>query len=39
VFDLVHIMEKKFPQEQDQMLNRVVTFLGTLERNGFIQRK
>jgi hypothetical protein len=38
VFDLVHIMEEKFPDQQDNMMNRVITFLGTLERNGFIRR-
>jgi hypothetical protein len=39
VFDLVHMMQERFPKEQDKMLNRVVTFMGTLERTGLIQRK
>jgi hypothetical protein len=39
VFDLVHMMQEEFPAEQDKMMNRVIAFLGTLERNGFICRK
>jgi hypothetical protein len=39
VFELVHIMQERFPGEQDRMLQRVISFMGTLERTGFIQRK
>lgn len=39
VMDIVHIMEKEFPQETDRMLDRVVTYLATLQRNGFISMK
>ena len=36
VMDIVRIMEKEFPGETDRMLDRVVTYLVTLQRNGFI---
>ena len=36
VMDIIHIMEKEFPDEKDRMLDRVVTYLATLQRNGFI---
>ena len=36
VMDIVHIMEDAFPEEKDRMLDRVVTFMATLQRNRFI---
>ena len=36
VADIVRIMEEAFPDETDRMLDRVVTFTITLQRNGFI---
>ena len=36
VFDVVERMKKRFPNEQEDMLKRVVTFLGTLQNNKFI---
>jgi hypothetical protein len=36
VFDVVERMKESFPQEQEDMLKRVVTFLGTLQNNKFI---
>ena len=39
VMDIVHIMEKEFPGETDRMLDRVVTYLATLQRNSFIELK
>ncbi len=37
--DIVKIMEKAFPKEKDRMLDRVVTYMATLQRNGFIALK
>lgn len=39
VYDLVLLMEEQFPEEQERMLDRVVTFMRTLEINHFIQRE
>ena len=39
VMDIVRIMEKEFPGETDRMLDRVVTYLATLQRNSFIYLK
>lgn len=36
VYDVVLYMEEQFPQEKEQMINRVVTFLHTLQKNHFI---
>lgn len=36
VMDIIHIMEDSFPKEKDRMLDRVVTFMATLQRNRFI---
>jgi Coenzyme PQQ synthesis protein D (PqqD). len=36
VYDIVMAMKKQFPGEEDRMLDRVVTFLGTLQNNRFI---
>lgn len=36
VMDIIHIMEDSFPEEKDRMLDRVVTFMATLQRNRFI---
>ena len=36
VHEVLQIMEQKLPNEQDRMLDRVVTFLSTLESNHFI---
>lgn len=39
VYDIVQGMEEIFPDEKDKMLNRVVTFMTTLETNSFINIK
>ena len=39
VFDVVNAMKKEFPQEQDRMLDRVVTFFYTLQTNKYISIK
>jgi len=39
VFDVVNLMKQSFPDEQDRMLDRVVTFLHTLQVNHFIRAK
>lgn len=39
VYDLIHIMEKEFPKEKQRMLDRVVTYMAALHRNGFISMK
>lgn len=36
VYDIVNTMSDKFPGESDRMLDRVITFLHTLEVNRFI---
>lgn len=36
VYDIVRIMETEFPEEKDGMLNRVVQYMGTLQRSKFI---
>lgn len=36
VMDIIRIMEKEFSGETDRMLDRVVTYLATLQRSGFI---
>lgn len=36
VYDIVQIMQQHFPNEKDRMLDRVVTYMATLERNKFI---
>lgn len=36
VMDIVRIMESSFPDEKDRMLDRVVTYMATLQRSGFI---
>ena len=38
VNDVLQKMNEAFPAETDKMLNRVVQFLATLERTGFIKR-
>ena len=38
VNDVLLKMKKAFPEESEKMLNRVVQFLATLERTGFIKR-
>lgn len=37
VMDIVRGMEKAFPDEQDRMLDRVVTFMATLQNEGFVK--
>lgn len=37
--DIVHIMENTFPGEKERMLDRVVTYVATLQRNRFISVK
>lgn len=37
--DIIRIMEETFPKEKDRMLDRTVTFLGTLQASGFIIKK
>lgn len=39
VFAIVKMMEAAFPDEVDKMLNRVVTFMTTLQKNHFIKMK
>lgn len=39
VYDIVMAMKEQFPGEEDRMLDRVVTFLGTLDNNRFIHAK
>ncbi|MCH5188182.1 MAG: PqqD family protein [Oscillospiraceae bacterium] len=39
VTDIIHIMENEFPDEKDRMLDRVVTYMATLQRNSFIIMK
>lgn len=39
VYDIVRIMEAKFPDEKDRMLDRVVTYMGTLQKSKFITMK
>ncbi len=36
VMDIIKIMERDFPNDDGRMLDRVVTFLATLQTNGFI---
>lgn len=36
IYDIILIMEENFPDEKDRMLDRVVTYMATLERNHFI---
>ncbi len=37
--DIIEIMKKEFPTEKDRMLDRIVTYMATLQRNGFITVK
>lgn len=39
VMDIIHIMEREFPEEKARMLDRVVTYMATLQRNGFISMR
>lgn len=39
VWELVEQIKKAFPEEQEDMHKRVVSFLGTLQRNRFIREK
>lgn len=39
VGDIIHIMEQAFPKEKDRMLDRVVTYMATLQNNRFIVMK
>lgn len=39
VMDIIHIMEQAFPKEKDRMLDRVVTYMATLQRSRFITMK
>lgn len=39
VFDVVNHMKEQFPDEEDRMLDRVITFLYTLQKNSFIITK
>ncbi len=39
VSELARIMEERFPDERERMLDRVVTFVATLQRNGFISMR
>lgn len=36
IYDIVQIMEQEFPDEKDRMLDRVVTYMATLQRSRFI---
>ena len=39
VHDIVRTMETAFPGEKERMLDRVVTYMATLQRSGFIVMK
>ncbi len=39
IYDILSIMEETFPDEKELMLNRVVTYMATLESNQFITIK
>ena len=39
VMDIIHIMEGRFPKEKERMLDRVVTYMATLQNNHFISMK
>lgn len=39
VGEIVEIMKQQFPNEEDRMLDRVVTFLATLQTHEFISMK
>lgn len=39
VMDIIKIMENTFPKEKDRMLDRVVTYMATLQNSGFISMK
>ncbi len=39
VFDVLNMMNEKFPDEQDKMLNRLVQFMYVLQTNEFITQK
>lgn len=39
VHDIVRTMEATFPGEKDRMLDRVITYMATLQRSGFITMK
>lgn len=39
VMDVVESMKEQFPEEQERMLDRVVSFLGTLQAHRFVIRK
>ena len=39
VMDIVRIMENSFPKEKDRMIDRVVTYMATLQANSFISIK
>ncbi len=39
IYDIERSMEEKFPDEAGDMLKRVINFMITLERNGFIKLK
>ena len=36
VFEVVNLMKETFPEEEDRMLDRVITFLHTLQVNQFV---
>lgn len=36
VFDIVNYMKEQFPDEEERMLDRTVTFLYTLQKNRFV---
>ena len=39
VGEIVEIMKQHFPDEKDRMLNRVVTFMATLQAHAFVKIK
>ena len=39
VMDIIRIMESTFPKEKDRMMDRVVTYMATLQSNSFISIK
>ncbi len=37
--DIIKIMEREFPNEKERMLDRIVTYMATLQRSGFVTVK
>lgn len=39
IMDIIRIMENEFPNEKDRMLDRIVTYMATLQNSGFVSIK